>query len=940
MVVNAHVDPSQPVAGVRVSLSFVTGAEKVVDARDATNRAGQALLLVSQEAAQRGDLRIEIGGVSDLVVYEPADGQLTGNLDIPSLTVHVKLLPKKDPALMGPAQIYAMLHRLLLQSEQLKQQNRTLKGELAAAQGQKPEDLTAAMTEWAKANGFAIKDVDAKVQEWAEEVLQDKKQDYEDQQALAQLALKHYGVAAPMFHQAATDQLSAFKERQLKEHAEEVKELQQYLDSEYQSARAFQMDSQYHQATQILEKARDEAAEQRRMSPEDPGYRTIWRESLWMAAQAREREAENATARDRIPLLSRSIDDFRKLLTEFASPDEQTAWAKTQHALGGALEEQASWSRGVQAAELSAQAVAADRAALTVLTEANQPIDWAWTQTELGYALEDQAERGSGAQAADLSAQEIAAQRAALEAFTKAGSPADSAIAQLNLGRALVHQANLNLQAERGTGAELMDLFAQAAQAYAAALKVFTKADTPHDWANTQESLGNLFEAEGRLHGCDREAVDFFSHEVAAERAALEVYTKADLPQAWAGAQMNLGNALENQGRCSRRLGPDDAMDPLAQAAQAYRAAQEVYTKADFPEDWADAQQSLGNLLDDLAERTSGAQAAAFFAQAVQAYRAELEVRTKSAFPEDWADTQHSLGNALDDQGEQSSGAQAAAFFAQAVQAFRADLEVRTKSAFPEDWADAQDSLGNALDDQAGVSSGKQAAALLAQEVQAFRAELEVRTKSAFPKDWAYAQDHLKDALIDEGDYSGAASVLEASLQADPNDFGVLTGLIDIYQNKLYRYEHAYELTKRLFKLPSTPGVRLNMVEIDLEMEERDLTTSRFDDCEKQALSIDDAASPAPATSVILIRDTLKLTCQWGAGQKAAARATGAALVQKAAGLESSTSDFAGARHFLGSSRAFARGRASWIALFQSLEDGNGAAMTGALDQLEEVMKK
>jgi hypothetical protein len=52
---------------VRVSLSFIAGTEKVVDARDATNRLGQALLLVSPEAAQRGDLRIEITGVNDLL---------------------------------------------------------------------------------------------------------------------------------------------------------------------------------------------------------------------------------------------------------------------------------------------------------------------------------------------------------------------------------------------------------------------------------------------------------------------------------------------------------------------------------------------------------------------------------------------------------------------------------------------------------------------------------------------------------------------------------------------------------------------------------------------------------------------------------------------------------------------------------------------------------
>ena len=129
VVVNAHVDPAQPVEGVRVSLSFVSGAERVSTNPGATNREGQALLYVLQDAAKRGDLRIEIGGISDLVVYEPADGQISGNLDVPSLTVHVKLLPKQDPALMGPAQIYAMLHRLTLQSNAKSQEIRALKGE-------------------------------------------------------------------------------------------------------------------------------------------------------------------------------------------------------------------------------------------------------------------------------------------------------------------------------------------------------------------------------------------------------------------------------------------------------------------------------------------------------------------------------------------------------------------------------------------------------------------------------------------------------------------------------------------------------------------------------------------------------------------------------------------------------------------------------------------
>lgn len=422
VVVNAHVDPAQPVEGVRVSLSFVSGAERVSTNPGATNREGQALLYVLQDAAKRGDLRIEIGGISDLVVYEPADGQISGNLDVPSLTVHVKLLPKQDPALMGPAQIYAMLHRLTLQSNAKSQEIRALKGELAAAPGQKPDDLTAAIAEWAKANGFEIKDADAKIQEWAEEILQDKKQADEKQRALAELALKHYGAAAPMFHQAATDQLSAFKERQQKAHEEEVKEFQQYLDSEYQSARAFQMGSQYHNATQLLEKARDEAAEEHGNMPKDPAYRAIWLEAAGRADFARVREAENATARDGTPLLSLSVEDFRRLLAEYADPDERADWVRTQNDLGVALTDQSWGSSRPQSVDLLAQAVKAYRAALEVCTK-DTPQHCAPLQTNLGIALLYQGERSSGANATDLFAQAVQAYRAALEVYTKADLP-------------------------------------------------------------------------------------------------------------------------------------------------------------------------------------------------------------------------------------------------------------------------------------------------------------------------------------------------------------------------------------------------------------------------------------------------------------------------------------------------------------------------------------
>ena len=72
---------------------------------------------------------------------------------------------------------------------------------------------------------------------------------------------------------------------------------------------------------------------------------------------------------------------------------------------------------------------------------------------------------------------------------------------------------------------------------------------------------------------------------VEAFRKALEVYTKADLPRDWARTQNNLGISLQDEGE--RAGGDKDYRLARPGSAQAYQSALEVYTKADLPQDWA-----------------------------------------------------------------------------------------------------------------------------------------------------------------------------------------------------------------------------------------------------------------------------------------------------------------------------------------------------------------
>ena len=867
VVVNAHADPSQPVQGARISLSFVAASEKVVDARDATNRAGKALLLVSPDALGRDNLRIEVSGSGDLVIYEPPGGQLAG---LPTNQT-VKLLPKGSPALMNSPQLSALWLRLSLQNKRLEQLNRDLKGQLAVSQEQKA-GLAAAVEQWANANGLKLGDVENQVRSWAEEIEQRKEQVDDEQRGLAELALKQYGAAAQTFQQSFNARVQAMKEKDEKQLEEKRKDLRDSMFAAAQAANSYQLDSQYHNATEVLEEASQEASDERHPYEHDPALRGIRLDALQRLADARAEEGAAGEALDSSSLLSQSFADYRQLLQAYQLPREQEAWARTQSNLAYALSYAGERSTGTQSVEFLTQAIEASRAALTVQTKESLPQDWARTQNNLGYSLIDQGERDTGAHTTKLLADAVQALRAALEVRTKADLPQDWAKTETILGLALWRQS------ERADTAEAMKLLTESIAAYRAALEVENRTSMPSDWAITENYMGlSLTDLAALSSGAG--AKKLWAQGVDAYHAALEVRTKTALPQRWAMTQNNLGWALRTQGE--RSIGAE-ATDLLTQSVQAYRGALEVFTRESLPQDWAKAQSNLCLATRALGTWNTGAQATDLFAQAAQACRLALEVRTRADLPQNFATTERFLCEALTDESEGSTGAQAKDLLGQAVEACQAALGVFTRTDQTQDWAATETDLGRAMADQA--------------------------------------------------DRSGASKVLESCADAVPADFNVLKGVASVFQNDVYGYDQAYELAARGLKLDVSPDSLLHM-------EEAELTTNHFEQCGKQAAAIDDGSIPEPAAPLLLIRDSMKLACQWGAGATAPARETEKALLTKTTNMQRTGWNFAGTIHYLFSSPTFKPDRESWIALFQSLQKADSTAMASALQQLKEVMK-
>jgi tetratricopeptide (TPR) repeat protein len=197
-----------------------------------------------------------------------------------------------------------------------------------------------------------------------------------------------------------------------------------------------------------------------------------------------------------------------------------------------------------------------------------------------------------------------------------------------------------------------------------------------------------------------------------------------------AGVIVNFGNLI-NQFPLGSRAGN------LEIGIACYSAASEVYTREDYPEQWATVQNNLGNTYRD---RIEGVRATNI-EEAIACYQEALKVSTREDYPENWAMTQNNLGAAY---GDRIEGVMAANI-EEAIACFREALTVRTRENYPEQWATVQNNLGNAYRDRIeGVRATN-----IEEAIACFRLALDVYTREDYPEDWAMTQNNLGTAYGD-----------------------------------------------------------------------------------------------------------------------------------------------------------------------------------------------
>ncbi|MBW4618899.1 MAG: tetratricopeptide repeat protein [Cyanosarcina radialis HA8281-LM2] len=214
---------------------------------------------------------------------------------------------------------------------------------------------------------------------------------------------------------------------------------------------------------------------------------------------------------------------------------------------------------------------------------------------------------------------------------------------------------------------------------------------------------------------------------IAAYQECLKIYTRENFPQDWAGVQNNLGIAYHARIKGERA-------ENLERSIGFHQQALQVYTREHFPEKWARAQNNLGNAYGDRieGERSENLE------RSIVAYQQAMQVYTREHFLKKWAMAQNNLGNTYRERIKGDRGEN----LEQSIVAYQQALQVYTREHFPEKWAGSQNNLGIAYRERIKGERAEN----LERAIAAYQQALQVRTREHFPQDWAMTQNNLGTA--------------------------------------------------------------------------------------------------------------------------------------------------------------------------------------------------
>jgi tetratricopeptide (TPR) repeat protein len=931
-------DRDRPTLGTRIIAPG--GQATVTDNKGHFNIRFPASILPGQA------IRIEVAK-PNWVIFQPMFGNcVTQSTERNYEPLRVIIVPKGSPLALSPKRLSQVIAQWARERVNLRAEVGNLKQNL---------DEYAFFQEYAKEYGFTLEQFRDAAQQWA----QIKDSDDKEERALKEYWQKNYGRVT----QLALESAQAADE-ELKQANKKTTEVSLKVIRRYELAgNAYYAQYKFGEALNAYNEI-EKRFETRELSKESfIAERAELRILIGDTKTALGIRVKGAESQQ---LLTEAVAELQETATYYSREQFPQQWARTKNELGIALERLGERVAGPDSIKYLNDAGAAFHAALEVRSREQFPQQWAATQVNLALSLVQRGDRVAGKDGLAFLSEAVVACRSALEVYGREQFPQEWATTQDNLGIALYKQGT------RLAGDEGIGLLRESAASFRLALEVRTREQVPELWASTNENLGNSLADLGvRVDG--EEGVRLLRESVAAFRRVLEVRTREKLPQPWADTQINLGVSLQQQGV---RLPSQDGTRLLGEAAVAFSNALEVYSRDQFPQDWAFTQNDLGIVLRLQAIRTPGEDSMRLLKESESAYRSSLEVFTRVAFPSRWATVQDNLASVLADQAERSTSGDVARLFnesltarhlalevftqetapqawaritenlgisltklgertdgeagirllTEAVDAHRDALKVRTLKALPQNWASTQTGLGDSLVKLGVRTGGDSGAGLLREAINAYKLALQVRTLEHLPQDWAETENGLADAYYQLKDWANAAECYTNVLKVDPNDENAYKSLTKLYQDILFRFTDAYEITRRW--VDKHPDDLTAMAEFS----EMHFTTERFADSQvrvtsllmnpdvdvksKVALRAVEIANLVALNKVSMVRPKMVALLQIIDAQPADFKVTW---------------DFNGTAHFVTQSAKFVQHRDWLLQLFGAMKGENRDAIANAL---------
>ena len=283
--------------------------------------------------------------------------------------------------------------------------------------------------------------------------------------------------------------------------------------------------------------------------------------------------------------------------------------------------------------------------------------------------------------------------------------------------------------------------YGDAVAAFENAADAAPRASAPRDWAEVQRHLAKALDdwadrSEGAAIAQRRERA------IAGFRRVLEIFTPQETPDEWAFAQNYLGNALWQKAR--QTIDPGGLLD---EAAAAYEAALTVRTREARPADWSITQNNRAGVALERGQLAVEPARSRFLAESLARFRDALTGRDPVKQPDGWAGLQGNIGIVLDRQADDAVEPRRAQLRSEAMAAFQAALGVVGPDKFAETWADVHTSLASTLTSRGWETGGDERKRAWQAAIESYQAALKIYTRATHPQEWAEAKEALADAL-------------------------------------------------------------------------------------------------------------------------------------------------------------------------------------------------